>query len=145
MSNDSAKDLVRSILHETERRKRIWRLMRAAGREATNAVVAHARSRGVTTLDWFGDFGGEATRVGVYYQTGGARSPIKSFLLCRDGRVVRKRLSGDELYEDYPNLTNKDPAAFKRAAVERLMEQFNCYMQQQHRKRRSGHDRRRKP
>jgi len=120
--------MVRRIRAETARRKRIWRLMRAAGYEAVQAVRVHARSRGVITLDWF-KYDNLAKNVYVYYQTG-SQSSVRFFQLRSDGRVLNDDLK-DATYEGYPALTKEDPAAFKKAAVEVLMRSLNKYCRQQ--------------
>jgi|GEM_PF-4710812 len=125
MAAESAKAMVQKVRAETARRKHIWRQMRTAGREALTAVKVLAKQQGVTSLDWMGD----AESVRVYYQTGGPYSQVKVFIVHRDGRVSNDGLK-DAAYKNYPDLSAKDPQAFKYAAVKQLIEELNNHRRQ---------------
>ena len=106
---------MRKIQIETARRKRVWKLVRAAGHEAVLAVRQHVRSHGVNHNEWFdGAFTASPAKTSVFYQSGGSCSEVKSFTVHYDGRVSQLGFVGEDAYQNYPNLTEKDPPAFRR-------------------------------
>ncbi len=140
----SASDLVREIRQETARRKRVWRKMEAAAREAVKAVTKEAQRHGVKGMDWFGwlnadsfESRGPEKQTEIRYSN--SKNPNPRFrgnriIVFRSGAIVEPYLGHGE-YEGYPDLTNRDPIIFKKAAVEHLMgELTDCLREKKARK-----------
>lgn len=134
----SAEELVKDISTETARRKRIWRKMEAAARDAVKAVKAHARSRGIRHMDWFGWIDSEffaitkepETSAYVMYRDPDNKGLAVHITILSSGKLDCSDI-GRGPYKGYPELTDRDPTLFKKAAVQHLMGNLNDYLKDQ--------------
>ena len=139
----SAKDQVRFILAETERRRRIWGQMKPIAQEVVSAVTEVARQRGVRGQKWLGgdSDGTYATITFPTYESRveqaatAIRNPRRdNHTLMLDGSGRLHRSTKGDTYQGYPELHSSDIGAFRKAAVEQLMASLNAYIER-HRKR----------
>lgn len=141
---DNAKDQVKAILAETQRRKRIWARMQQAARESVTAVTAQARHRGIRGQNWVGgQFDLEHTYVSfptLAFRMAELSGPKEVGRLSHAERQHSFRLHGSgtlerpdkgDAYEGYPDLAEDDPQRFREAAVRELMVSLNTYIQKQ--------------
>jgi hypothetical protein len=125
----SAEDMFKEIRKETARRKAIWDKMQAIAKDALKAAQRHAKQRGITKLeDWFGFDGVDHNEVSIqfYMQNTG----LELVSLKRSGEL-RSYISGDKKVYGYPDLTEKDLAAFQKATVETLISRINLCLSRQ--------------
>lgn len=136
MPNQRAKELEQQIHTETARRKHIWRKMEAAARDAIKIAKAHALSHGMTGMEWFDTPWLEKAGAAYvsYVHPAGLYKGASYGLEIQTPANLQLPPCNDDRYEGYPELTNADPAAFRKAAIQRLTANFDEYIARQNRR-----------